>query len=169
MSIELHCSKCSKLIKAPDNAGGRHGKCPYCDNSVYVPLPESEAEEIALAPVDEEEDREAEELRRESTRFAATIDHATDAKKGAGGVAKIRPTETPGKVIEVAAEVERFVLAMHSSKLDQAESAVSMLKKAGTRARDYVQGLMQDEIPPEFGNVPPPLIQGFLKALSGRL
>ncbi|MCH7474571.1 MAG: cytochrome C oxidase subunit IV family protein [Gemmatimonadetes bacterium] len=48
MSIELHCPQCEKLIKAPDTAGGRHGKCPYCGRDVYIPAISATA---ALAPV----------------------------------------------------------------------------------------------------------------------
>ena len=49
MSIEIHCDHCGKLIKAPDDAGGQRGKCPYCHQSVYVPAPNAgDDEEIGL-------------------------------------------------------------------------------------------------------------------------
>ena len=57
MSIELHCPKCGKLIRAPENTGGKHGKCPYCQGRVYIPMPYCKEEEILLAPIDAEEDR----------------------------------------------------------------------------------------------------------------
>jgi hypothetical protein len=52
MSIDLHCPQCTKLIRAPDNAGGRHGKCPYCEAKVYIPTPPAEDDEIKIAPFD---------------------------------------------------------------------------------------------------------------------
>ncbi len=79
MSIELHCPKCAKLIRAPDNAGGKRGKCPYCKESIYIPLRPDEAEEIGIAPIDEEEERRVKELRRESIGYVAAVGHAKDA------------------------------------------------------------------------------------------
>lgn len=175
MSIELHCPQCSKLIRAPAGAGGKHGKCPYCGNSVYVPLPPEEVEEIPLAPIGEEEEQREEQLQRESAQFAAFLDHGADgaapASPGAEGRGRrtARQSDTPGKVIDLASEVKRFVVAMHDSKLDEAEAAAAKLKQAGTRARDYIEGLLLDEMPPQFDDVPPPLVRGFLKTLEGRL
>lgn len=173
MSIELHCPQCQKLIRAPDEAGGRRGKCPYCKNSVYIPTPPDEAGEIALAPLDEEEERRAEELRRESLRYAAAVDKAKDSKFLAGQAASSAdgppPAPTGADVVDVAAEAETYILAMRDSKLDAAEAAAARLKQVGARARDYVQGLLLDEMPPQFENVPGPVVQGFLKALLSRL
>jgi len=58
---------------------------------------------------------------------------------------------------------------MRDSNLDDAENLVVQLKKAGQRARDHVQGLMVDEMPPNVKNVPPALVRGFLKTLLNRL
>ncbi|MCO6436396.1 MAG: hypothetical protein J5J06_04845 [Phycisphaerae bacterium] len=173
MSIDLTCPQCGKQIRAPENAGGKHGKCPYCATSVYIPLPPAvdEEEEIGLAPFDEEEERREEELRRESARYAALLDKAAEGQNvGAGEPpSRTRPTQKPGEVIDLGDEVEKFVLAMHESNLEEAEAAVRRLTKAGKRAREYVEGLTLDEMPPEYGSVPPPLAKGFLKALLNRL
>ena len=180
MPIELHCPKCAKLIRAPENAGGQHGKCPYCMASVYVPMPADDTDIIPLAPVDEEEERRAEEERRKSLEFAAAVDKATEGAGGADPGARGRaaaasaaprraPQEVPGQVVDIGEEVKLFIYAMRDSKLDQAESATARLRKAGPRARDYVEGLLLDEMPPQVENVPPPLVQGFLKNLLARL
>lgn len=177
MPIELHCPKCGKLIRAPENAGGKHGKCPNCAASVYVPMPPTDDDIIPIAPLDEDEERRAEEERRNALRYAATLEKATDipgekptrGREGGSGGGPRRPAETPGEVINLAEEVERFIVAMRDSKLDVAESAAARLNKSGARARDYVEGLMLDEIPPQIGNMPPALVQGLLKTLLGRL
>ncbi|MBI4716319.1 MAG: hypothetical protein HY763_00785 [Planctomycetes bacterium] len=180
MPIELHCAKCGKLIRAPESAGGKHGKCPYCMESVYVPMPPEDDGVIPLAPLDEDEERRAAEERREAVRFSAVIDKLTDTPGGAepagrgkaaaaGGAPRRGTEDAPGQVIDLAEEVERFVLAMRDSKLDAAEAAAGRLRKTGTRGKDYVEGLMLDEMPPTFANVPPALVQGFLKALVARL
>ena len=177
MSIELHCPQCSKLIKAPDNAGGRHGKCPYCGRKVYIPMPEDQIEEIPIAPIDEEDVQREERLRQETLELTKSVLHDKsavpegEARSGgpAAGATVRRVDEEAGEVVDVPGEVERFVLAMRDSKLDAADKAVAALSRAGHRASDYVQGMMIDEMPPEFENVPPPLLKGFLKTLLGRL
>jgi phage FluMu protein Com len=173
MSIELHCPQCQKLIRAPDEAGGRRGKCPYCKNSVYIPTPSDEVEEIALAPLDEDEERRAKEERRDSLRHYAAVDKAKDSKLPAGEAAASAdgppPVSPVGEVVDVAVETETYIFAMRDSKLEAAEAAATRLKRVGPRARDYVQGLLVDEMPPQYENVPAPVVQGFLKALLSRL
>lgn len=171
MSIELHCPGCAKLIRAPDNAGGRHGKCPYCARSVYIPTPESEVEIFDVAEPTEEELRMEEELRRESVNYVAGVAHADaeipgDSELVAEGV---RRPETPGEVIDLHGLVDAFLCAMRDAQLDEADRAVDALKRAGGKAKDYVNGVMVDEIPPQIDGVPDPVLKGFLKTLSSRL
>ncbi len=166
MSIELPCPECRKLIRAPDDAGGKRGKCPYCKNSVYIPMPPDDSEEIGIAPLDDDDERKAEELRRESLRYATAADHVTDTGPDDDASSVGGP---PGEVVDVANEVARFVRAMHESKLDEAESAATQLKKNAPRARDQIEGLLVAEAPPQFEDLPRPLLLGFLKMLLGRL
>ncbi len=168
MSIELHCPQCAKLIRAPDDAGGKRGKCPYCKKSVYIPTKPNQGEDIGLAPIDEEEDRRAEQLRREDAEYAADVDRNTGRGVGGGGGAT-GSEQAVGEVVDLGAEVEAFIIAMRDSKLGEAEAVTSRLKAVGARAGDYVQGLLVDEMVPEFENVPPPLVLGFLKTLVARL
>lgn len=174
MSIELHCPRCSRLIRAPDDAGGRRGKCPYCEANVYIPTPASEDDEIPLAPVDDDEERRLAELRRETAAYAASLDRARDIPPERGSEPSAQPPAAPGPpapgaVVNISVEVDAFIRAMRDSKLEEADRVVERLKKAGPRGRDYVEGLMLDQMPPKIENVPPPLMQGFLKALLGRL
>lgn len=173
MPIELHCPDCEKLIRAPDNAGGRHGKCPFCEARVYIPLPPSAEDEIAIAPLDDS-DHEAERLRREAIRYAASVDKEADTGEKGGdaparGGSRPGPAAAPGEVIDLGDNVEAFVLAMKASKLDEAEKIAGRLKRAGSRAKDYVEGLILDPTPPPIEGVPKPLVMGFLKALLERL
>ena len=68
MAITFHCESCKKKINAPDNTGGKWGKCPYCLHRCYIPLPETnEEEEIKLAPLDEEEEKKYNQNRFKKT------------------------------------------------------------------------------------------------------
>ena len=175
MSVELHCPQCGKLIRAPDHSGGKHGKCPYCQRRVYIPLPSDNLETLELAPIDEAEDQREEALKRESTSYAARVAHDVIGPPPDSDPARtstvdgVRRPEVAGEVIDIGETVERFIVAMRDSKLDDADQAVAELTQAGTRAKDYIQGLMVDEMPPKIENVPPPLLKGFLKTLLGRL
>ncbi len=177
MSIELHCPKCGKQIRAPENAGGKHGKCPYCEGRVYIPMPPAPEDEIGVAPVDDDFERREAELRRELIAFEAKLSledklaptPAGEKPKG-GDSASLRDIpEVAGEVIDCDAEVENFITAMRDSRLDDAEDAVASLRRAGPRARDFVQGALVDEMPPEVQGVPPPVLKGFLKTLLARL
>ena len=37
MGITFHCEYCGKKIQAPNEAGGKWGKCPACSHKLYVP------------------------------------------------------------------------------------------------------------------------------------
>lgn len=169
MSIELHCTQCQKLIRAPDKAGGRRGKCPYCGNSVYIPTPAGEDEEIGLAPLDEEEENRAEEERRRATRYAAQVDHESGGVPASDDEPASGLDDSPGEVVDIDAEVESYVLAMRDAALDAAQAAAARLKRIGPRARDHVQGMLADSMLPAFENLPAPVAQGFLKKLLGEL
>lgn len=180
MSIELHCPHCGKLIRAPDDAGGKHGKCPSCKQSVYVPQPPVSDGVIPLAPIDEEDERRTEALREESIRYAAQADKDRAAVEPAGedgqgnlqsseGIDVGAPRSEPGEVVDLPSEVQRWIRAMHDSKLDETEQIASRLDKAGIRARDYVESLLLDQMPTQVQDVPAPLARGFLKTLLERL
>ncbi len=156
------------LIRAPDGAGGRRGKCPHCGRKMYIPMAESDIEAIPLAPVDEHEEAHDAKLRREATAYTAAIDHASERIPGPAGKAASQGAASVDTV-DVADEVMRFMLAMRDSKLEAADQCVKRLTIAGSKSAEYVNGLMLDELPLRVENVPPPLVQGFLKTLLSRL
>ncbi len=171
MSIELHCPNCRQLIRAPDDAGGKQGRCPYCKSMVYIPTPIPEDEIIPLAPIDEDSERRAEQLWDESVRYIASVDKESSktADDDSGGARRGAAPEPPGEVVDVGAMVTKFVLAMKDSDLDEAERITTRLKRIGVRARDHVESLFLDQMPPKIKDVPPPLVKGFLKSLLERL
>jgi len=61
MNITSHCEFCHKEIQAPDTAGGKRGKCPFCAKSTYIHSPVAEEELLGLAPLDEQEERRLQE------------------------------------------------------------------------------------------------------------
>ena len=163
MSIELHCPQCQKSIKAPDSAGGKHGKCPYCKASVYIPNATDNIEILSITPIDEEDARHDAELRHESARFAAAIGHQTD------GTAQSEGEHPQAEFVEVEADVDIYIRSMHTSKLEDAQAAMARLKTGGKRSRKYINELLEEggELP--FGDVPKPLASGFLRKLLRKI
>ncbi|MEK6677668.1 MAG: hypothetical protein AABZ47_18700 [Planctomycetota bacterium] len=172
MSIELHCPSCQKLIRAPDDAGGKHGKCPSCKQTLYIPTPVSDDDIIPLAPLDSEDEQRAEKLHEESAGYFAKV---VSEQEGDTGDTESAPAgrgaraSAAGEVVDLGALVTKFVVMMKESNLEEAERVVARLQKAGVRARDHVEGLFLDQMPPKIKDVPPQLVKGFLKALLDRL
>ena len=40
MAIELVCEECGSVLRAPDGAAGRVGRCRECGREIRVPTPE---------------------------------------------------------------------------------------------------------------------------------
>jgi len=164
MSIDLHCPQCQKLIRAPDNAGGKRGKCPYCGGSVYIPTPPEETEEIGLAPIDQTEEERARQLRREAALFAADVGHGTEG----GDLGDAEP-DAPSAGVDIDSDIEAFVIAMRDSQLDDAEAVSDRLKQVTREARKRIQQMLAENTCPVVPDVPPPVVQGFVKTLLGRV
>ncbi len=175
MSIDLHCTHCGRHIRAPDSAGGKHGKCPYCKQDVYVPMAEAEVEPIPIAPLDTEGDRRQRELAEEDRQYQAALSHENREPpetpgRGPASAETAMPPPRAEDVIDVQGLVVKFVQAMKDSNLDRADRIAAKLQTAARQTRDEVQRLMVDELPPPgLESVPPGLYKGFLKALLGRL
>jgi len=66
--------------------------------------------------------------------------------------------------------VTAYLTAMRDSDFDAAERAVSALRLQPRVAKELIDRLAADQIPPpEMANVPPGVYQGFLKSLRSRL
>jgi phage FluMu protein Com len=183
MPIEIHCVHCNKLVRAPDNAAGRRGKCPYCHNEVYVPTPPEEIEELDLAPEDDDWRKRKRALDEEAKAIGDALRHekevpedgapgggeqlddiplAGDASAPAGGSTSSRQG-VEGLVIE-------FLVAMKNSQLDKAEEVAGQLKGQSAATQAFVQQLSMDPMPPpEVGDLAPGVMKGLLKDLVSRL
>jgi hypothetical protein len=172
VNIEFHCSSCNRLIRAPRDTAGKRGKCPYCKQSVYIPLPPDELEEIPLAPLNETEEQRRKRLRSEDIALAARVDHET---REAPEVPHSAPESAMGaprgdSTLDVEEEIIRYVMAMRDSRLGEAENVANRLRRAGKRARQEIERIQVDEIPPAgLEGIPPGLLKGFLRTLNDRL
>ncbi len=167
MSIELHCDHCGKLVRAPDDAGGKHGKCPSCHQSVYIPMPSDQIEPLDLAPVDETEERERARLLKESQNIQRNL---MEERELPPELAAKPPRSSAGQPLPPRLDMETLVieyaLAMAAGNLEQAEQLAADIHSDMPAAEDIVQRLMLDELPPEqLSKIPRPVLVGFFKQL----
>jgi len=167
MSIEFHCDHCGKLVRAPDDAGGKHGQCPSCHQSVYIPMPSDQIEPLDLSPVDDAEEHERARLLDESREIQRRLRDEKDLPRGA---AAEPPPSAAGQVLPPKLDMETLVIeyaqAMAAGDLEEAERLAADIRSDMTAAEDVMQRLTLDELPPErLADIPRPVLVAFFKQL----
>lgn len=163
MSITFECGNCQKTIKAPDEAGGKRGKCPYCGNSVFVPSPAvQEEEEILLAPLDEEEEQRRKKVTEELLQYEKTFYSGEDS-------APPIPLEHRDNL--TSADFHHFVvnycLDMNHSNLERAEMHVQKMKPFRQLALAAVDEFLTGKVhEPALDPIGKQIVAGFLRALK---
>lgn len=186
MVIEFHCPFCGKTIRTSEENAGRHGKCPSCHQSVYVPTPPEKIEPLRLEPLDPAFEKQREREERATQEFQHRLLHERDLPpetagtgRHAGGVpgrasaSGARSAHAPGGAHPPPApdvDVERLVidyaLRMAEGDLERAEALAGEIRRCHRQADDVIQRIMQDEIlPAPLSKIPRPVLVGFFKQL----
>lgn len=162
--ITFQCEHCHKEVKAPDEAGGKRGKCPYCGGANYVPVQE-DPDEIPLAPIDEDEERRHEEevrrlLEQERELIAQTGGAADEVREQGGDYA----------AEDLYHHVVNYVLDMSQSNLERAAQHARILRQYGftgiQAVEDFLTGKTSEQA---MDSIPEKLRVGFLKQLQQEL
>lgn len=167
MAISFNCEHCGKRVEAPDSAGGKRGRCPYCKQSNYIPAPASGDEVYDLAAEDEAQTKQAvaerEKLRQEEADLLDEIDHDPSPPVPLEQREDLKPADVYHYVVN-------YCLDMASSKLERAETHVAALRKVpevGVAAvEDFLSGTA---VEPALDEIHVKVLQGFLKQLRGEL
>ncbi len=167
MSIVFHCDYCGKKIEAPDSAGGRWGKCPACHNKLYVPSPDSDDEELKLAPIDETDLEREKRLLAETQRLTQDIMSETDIPDGqrnpTGAVYELSDKELKQKII-------MYIRQTASGELDKAMENAALIAPCKKRATAILDRIALSEIPePELEDIPQQQIAGSIRDLRAKL
>jgi hypothetical protein len=170
MSIEFHCNQCGKLVRAPDEAGGKHGKCPACHQSIYIPMPTDQVEPLELAPMDEVEEHERARLLKETQDLQRRLLEERDLPAGRTATPPPSPAEhVAPPELDMETLVIEYAHAMAAGDLEQAEQLAADIHADMKTAEDVIQRLMLDELPPErLAKIPRPVLVGFFKRLRGK-
>jgi len=165
MTIKFECEHCHKTVEAPDEAGGKRGKCPYCGQSNYIPAPLSEDDVLPLAPIDEQEERRSARER-----------HSLIAQERDMLVEMDRHPETPLEQREklTSKDLQHFVvnycIDAANGNFERAESYVPQLRKFGQTGLQAVEDFISgNALEPAMDFIPRRVLQGFLTKLRDRL
>lgn len=175
MSIVFHCEFCNKKIEAPDNAGGKWGKCPACHNKVYVPGAQS-GEELKLAPIDEEEQARQEELLAETAKVRQDILLERDAPYESGeSELQTNENEVPIAAFGTSDEELRkniviYLCEMANGELVPAEQTAELIVPFAQKAVDILDKVALGEIlEPELGDIPSQVLSGLIRDLRAKM
>lgn len=167
MPIKLHCDHCGKEIKAPDDAGGKWGKCPACHNKVYVPLPETDDDELKVAPLDESEIKKQHELMAETFKLQRDILLEQTAAEAA--VAPGAPA-TDISEQQLTEHIVRYLRQMVDGKLDDAQRTAERIVPHRRKAAAILDHFVKSEAPdPELEDIPKQVLSGFIRNLRTRI
>jgi phage FluMu protein Com len=178
MPIEFHCNFCGRLVRAPDEAGGKKGKCPTCQKILYVPMPEGAIEEFDLAPVDEQEERRRRQMEEQARATERQL--LKEKQLAAEGATPGRPLRDvhepvpevlgPEEAEDVEFLVSSWVRSMADGELGDADRSIMQLQRNRTAAKQALQKISQAEPPPgSLRDIPRPVLHRYLKMLRDQL
>ena len=168
MTVSFHCESCKKKVKAPDEAGGKWGKCPYCHHRCYVPLPPSEEEpELKLAPIDESDETQIDELMRETHDLTHTI--LKERQPVDDG-----PDEDPNAHKAIEKDVIKhsilYLRQLADGELKQAERTFETLHHRKKHAQRILSAMARADRPePELSDLPDGVLQGLIRDALSKL
>jgi hypothetical protein len=170
MPIKIPCPQCGNTIQAPDDAGGKRGRCPHCQHGLYIPLPAEQAGELDLAPLDEQEEQR---LQQEQRRLREIERKIFEENVGRGdGAPPAVPLEQREDLSSGDLDhfVVNFCLDMAAGNLERAQLHARNLGRHGPLGRAAVEDFLKDEPDePALKHIPKPVRKGFLKQLLEEL
>ncbi len=164
MGITFHCDHCGKKINAKDGAGGRWGKCPSCHNSVYVPDLSPDADELKLAPLDDDDIERQQQLMAETHRLTRDILQERAAPDDLRGTADVPVTEMDED--DLYHKIVRYLRQMADGNLDAADRMAAIIATQKRQAREILDRISVSDIPEaELSDIPPQILSGFIRTL----
>ncbi len=171
MSIVFHCEHCGKKIEAPDDAGGKWGKCPGCQNKLYVPSKQTD-EEIRLAPLDNGDEERKKEMLAEEVRLRQEILRETAVPEEGAQVRNTSASAKPEAIsdAELTTSIIAYLREMADGELDRAEATAKTIIPYSRKAGKILERIALSGIPePELADIPQQVLSGLIKNLRSRL
>jgi DNA-directed RNA polymerase subunit RPC12/RpoP len=165
MPIVFHCEHCGKKIEAQDNAGGKWGKCPACHNKVYVPDLISDADDLILAPIDEQEEKKKKQLMAETFKLQQDI---LLEKEDASAPSAKALFEIDDK--ELTKNIVLYLRQMVNGDLADAKNTLSSITPYSQKTLKILDSIAISEMPePDLADIPPQILAGLIRDLRSKL
>jgi len=167
MPITFHCEHCGRKIEAQDKAGGKWAKCPACKSRVYVP--DLNAGDLKLAPVDEEEEQRKRRLMAETFKITQDILKEKEAPESSAGPAT--PVPVPDMTDdELTRTVIAYLKQMADGKLAEADENEEIITAFGRRSLEVIDRIAVSNMQrPELSHIPPQVLAGLIRNLRSKL
>jgi len=166
MTITFTCAHCNKSVDAPDDAGGKRGKCPCCGYSMYIPRPVSEEELVPLAPIDEQEERRRRKMIEDLAEQERVI---FEDVPSAGSEIPLEYRENLSSE-DLHHLVVNYCLDMAASNLERSKTHVAKLRQFGLKGIQAVEDFeTRRAYEPALDTVNKKLLAGFFKQLKDEI
>ena len=171
MAIVFHCEHCGKKIEAQDSAAGKWGKCPGCQNKIYIPAANADEDELKLAPIDEEAERKERELMAETYRLSQYILQQKEGSKG-GSDDNIPQTVNITKLNdeELKKQIITYLKCMSQEDIDTSKKLEASIKAHGQQALKILDRIALSHMPErELEQISPSILSGIIRMLRAKL
>lgn len=164
MSITFQCEHCRREVKAPDEAGGKRGKCPYCQQGNYIPA-ELNGEIFDLVPLDEMAERQ----QKAELQSQMEMDREILAETGGPPPVPLEHKE------DLTSEdlhhfVINFCLDMAEGNTERARLHAEQLSKFGRAGFEAVEDILTEKFPePALDHIGKDMLERFLTQLGDLL
>ena len=167
MAIVFHCESCKKKIQAPDGSGGKYAPCPHCKHRVYIPMPQSalEGDELKLAPINEEEERQRQQLMRETYTIQATLLKQKEIPEGADLAAATGMDDR-----ELLKHIVIYLRLTADSQIPEAQKTAEKIMQNKRKAAVILDRLAVTDMPePELADIPSAVLAKLIKTFRAKL
>jgi hypothetical protein len=173
MSIKFHCDHCGKKIEAPDNAGGKWGKCPSCHNKLYVPSLNTDDEELKLAPIDTSAKEREKQLMAETYKLTQDILQERVIPEGGADATELDDTAEMAfgmSDTELTKYIIKYLRQMADGELAEAQRIEALIEPHRAQAVGILDRIAQSEVPePELADVPRQVISSLVRTLRSEI
>ena len=163
MPITFHCECCKKKVTAKDTAGGKWGKCPYCNHKCYIPtVRKPDEEELKLSPVDDEEEKKYEKIMREARGLKDALLHQTQ------GPPEPENSKTDDK--QITGLIIKYLKQMADGQIEDAQKTADKIVPFKGQTKAILEKIVLAARPePELANVPKKVLAGFARNIITRI
>jgi DNA-directed RNA polymerase subunit RPC12/RpoP len=167
MPIVFHCESCKKKIQAPDGSGGKYAPCPHCKHRVYIPMPKSalDGDELTLAPIDENEERQRQQMMRETYSIQATLLKQKEMPEGADLAAAAGMDDR-----ELLKHIVIYLRLTADSQMQEAQKTAEKIVQNKKKAAAILDRIAMSDMPePELADIPPAVLAKLIKTFRAKL